>query len=93
MFCGVAGADLMVRVGPEAYDAALARPHARPMDFTGRPLTGYVYVARDGTRALRSLKVWIEQAFDHVATVKAKPRAKSKPRPFPKASPKRTTRR
>jgi hypothetical protein len=40
MFIGVANRDLMVRVGADAYDAALARPHVRPMDFTGRPLTG-----------------------------------------------------
>jgi TfoX/Sxy family transcriptional regulator of competence genes len=44
MFCGVSGGDLMVRVGAEAHEAALARPHARPMDFTGRPMKGYVFV-------------------------------------------------
>ena len=48
MCCGVLGDELMVRVGREAYAAALARPHARPMDFTGRPLTGFVYVAPPG---------------------------------------------
>ena len=33
---------------PERYAEALARPHAREMDFTGKPLTGFVYVASDG---------------------------------------------
>ena len=40
MFCGVADRELMVRVGPDAYEQALARWHTREMDFTGRPLKG-----------------------------------------------------
>ncbi len=38
----------MLRVGSDAYEVALARPHAREMDFTGRSLKGMVYVAVDG---------------------------------------------
>jgi len=45
MCCGLTKTDLMVRFGPVQYDDALAEPHARPMDFTGRPLAGMVYVA------------------------------------------------
>jgi TfoX/Sxy family transcriptional regulator of competence genes len=41
MCCGIVDRDLMVRVGPARYAEALARPHARPMDFTGRPLTDF----------------------------------------------------
>lgn len=37
---GIVGDDLMARVGPDAYEAALTRPHARPFDMTGRPMTG-----------------------------------------------------
>jgi hypothetical protein len=48
MCCGVVGDDLMVRVGPDDYDEALAERHARPMDFTGRPLKGMVYVSPSG---------------------------------------------
>ena len=36
--------DLMVRVGAEALEGALAQPYARPMDFTGRPMKGFVVV-------------------------------------------------
>jgi TfoX/Sxy family transcriptional regulator of competence genes len=42
MLCGVIDQDLLVRVGADAYEQALARPHAREMDFTGRPLKGVV---------------------------------------------------
>lgn len=48
MTVGVIGGDLMVRVGPDAYEDALADPSARPMDFTGKPMTGMVFVAGDG---------------------------------------------
>lgn len=44
MTVGVLGHDLIVRVGPDAYEEALTRPAARPMDLTGRPLTGLVFV-------------------------------------------------
>lgn len=60
--CGIVGRDLVVRVGREAYPAALARRHARPMDFTGRPLTGMVYVAPAGCRTAAGLRAWIEPA-------------------------------
>jgi hypothetical protein len=49
--CGVTGSDLMVRVGPAAYQTALAEAYVRPMQFAGRPLMGYVLVAPDGYRA------------------------------------------
>jgi hypothetical protein len=40
--------DLIIRVGPEHYKEALAMPHARPMYFTGRPTTGFVFVDSKG---------------------------------------------
>ena len=48
MFCGVIRQDLVVPVGPDRYAEALAEPHARPTDFTGRPLSGYVFVSPAG---------------------------------------------
>jgi TfoX/Sxy family transcriptional regulator of competence genes len=63
MCCGIAKGELMVRVGPDAYPKALARKHARPMDFTGKPLTGYVYVAPRGVRSQRELRGWVEQGL------------------------------
>jgi TfoX/Sxy family transcriptional regulator of competence genes len=71
MFVGVNDGDLMVRVGPDNYGRALARPHARPMDFTGRPLTGYVYVGEAGYRGA-GLARWANEAADFVASLPAK---------------------
>jgi len=63
MFCGVNGEDLVVRVGPAARGDALKRRHVRPMDFTGKPLTGYVYVAPPGMRTGASLKSWVDRGL------------------------------
>jgi len=70
MFVGVTGTDLMVRVGPDAHAAALAKPHVRPMDFTGRPMTGYVYVGAAGTRTDAAVAAWVEKALRFVATLR-----------------------
>ena len=53
--CGVVGEELMLRVGPEGYEDALAQAHARPMDFTGRALKGMVYVGTAGFEADKDL--------------------------------------
>lgn len=83
MFCGVATEDLMVRVGPAGHERALSRPHARPMDFTGRPMVGYVYVAPAGLRTIAAVRRWTEEAIAFVATVPAKSR---RPKKTPKAA-------
>jgi TfoX/Sxy family transcriptional regulator of competence genes len=62
MFCGTVNDELMVRVGPKQHEAALALPHARPMDFTGRPMKGLVYVARNGLGG-RSLAAWVKRGL------------------------------
>ena len=59
MCCGVLNDVLVVRVGRDAYDDAVARPHARPMDFTGRPMRGWVYVAPDGFSEDTDLDGWV----------------------------------
>jgi TfoX/Sxy family transcriptional regulator of competence genes len=72
MFVGVESDRLMVRVGPAKYDEALKKPHAREMDFTGRPLRGYVYVDRDGFATAPALRAWIDRAIDFAKTLPAK---------------------
>ncbi len=62
MCCGVARDDLVVRLSPEEAERALAELHARPMDFTGRPLKGFVYVSPQGVADETSLLDWIDRA-------------------------------
>ena len=61
MSVGVMKSELMVRTGPDGYDAALAEPHARKMDFTGRAMKGFVYVGLEGFESDDDLRAWIER--------------------------------
>ena len=73
MCCGVIGNELMVRVGPEQYVAALCRPHTREMNFTGRPLTGFVYVEPDGFAAAAALRTWVARGARFAFSLPPKP--------------------
>jgi TfoX/Sxy family transcriptional regulator of competence genes len=64
MCCGVVKNDLMVRVGPDHYENTLAEPHTRPMDFTGRPMTGFVFVDRKGHEKEDDLLRWVKRAIE-----------------------------
>jgi hypothetical protein len=60
MCVGTLGSDLMARVGPANYKAALAEPHVQEMDFTGRPLTGFVRVDAEGVTEEADLQRWCD---------------------------------
>ena len=80
MCCGLTDVALMLRVGPEQYEAALAQPHARPMDFTGRPLKGFVYVDAPGVKTDAALARWADRALAYVTALPPrKKRAPKKP--------------
>ena len=69
MTVGVTSEDMMVRVGPDGYEDALAQPHARAMDFTGKPMKGYVYVGRDGLVSDEALDAWVERTLAFIKTL------------------------
>lgn len=75
MCCGLIKNDLVIRVGPEKYEKALTEPNARPMDFTGRPIKGFVFVSSDGYETDSALAKWLDLAVDFVSTL---PEKKSK---------------
>jgi hypothetical protein len=74
MCIGIVGDDLMVRVGSDAYEGALAQPHAREMDFTGRPMRGIVYVGTKGTASKQALEKWIDRGLDFAGSLPPKHR-------------------
>ena len=78
MAVGVVGDVLMARVGPQRYAGALQQPHVRPMDFTGKPLTGYVYVDPPGIAEDDALAAWVGTCAAFVATLPTKAPAASK---------------
>jgi TfoX/Sxy family transcriptional regulator of competence genes len=72
MCCGVVGDELVARVGRNAAADALEQPGARPMDFTGRPMAGWVMVGPDGTGNDDSLAAWVRRALAFVEQLPAK---------------------
>ncbi len=72
MCCGIEKEDLMLRVGPDQYDDCLGQPHARVMDFTGKPMKGMLYVAARGISEDEQLQSWIGQALSFVDTLPPK---------------------
>lgn len=71
MLCGVEGRRYLFRVGRELEAEALARPGAKPMDFTGRPMRGFVWVAGEAALAA-GLRSWIDLATRFVGKLPAK---------------------
>jgi TfoX/Sxy family transcriptional regulator of competence genes len=72
MFVGIVGDTLMARVGPDSYAKALAQKHVREMDFTGKPMKGYVYVAPEGFESDTALEGWIGRCAAFVHTLPPK---------------------
>lgn len=72
MCCGVVGEKLVIRVGAEAYETALEDEHARPMDFTGKPLKGFVYVDPEGVASEKALGRWVARGVQTARSLPAK---------------------
>jgi len=72
MACGVNGTDLIVRVGPEQYEEALADEHTKPFDMTGRPMKGWVVVVAQGYEADEDLRLWVQRGVTYALSLPAK---------------------
>ena len=72
MAVGLTAAELMVRVGPDAWEDALAEEHAREMDFTGKSLKGFVYVDPAGWASKKDLAKWVRRGVAFVETLPEK---------------------
>ncbi len=66
------GGELMVRVGADDTDAALARPHTRLFDMTGRPMKGWILVAPEGVKTKRQLAGWVKRGVVFARTLPPK---------------------
>lgn len=69
---GIVGEDLMVRLGREDAERALAEPRVRPMDFTGRPMKGMVFVDSQGTASDQDLASWVDAGADYATSLPPK---------------------
>jgi TfoX/Sxy family transcriptional regulator of competence genes len=71
MCAGIVGDTLMARIDPALYPQALTRPGAREMDFTGRPMKGFVFVEPEGIDEDADLLSWLQLCLDYNPRAKA----------------------
>lgn len=64
MCLGIVKDELMARVGPDAENEALKMKGSRPMDFTGRPMKGYLFVSEEGIDMEEDLEKWVQLCLD-----------------------------
>ena len=56
---------LMAKIGEEAYKEEIKKEVCLPMDFTGRPMKGYIYITPMGFDLDTDLEYWIQKALDY----------------------------
>lgn len=72
MSCGIVKDELMVRVVDEKIEEVLEQPYVREMDFTKRPMKGFVFVEQDAFKSDFDLKKFVELGIEHVENQLAK---------------------
>ena len=71
MCIGVESERIMVRLDPDKYEDALEQEGARPMDFTGKVMKGYVFVDIDALNTKKKLEYWVNMALEYNKIAKA----------------------
>jgi TfoX/Sxy family transcriptional regulator of competence genes len=71
MCMGIIADEMMCRIDPERQEEALGKVGCRMMDFTGRPMKGYVMVAREGTKSKANFEYWINLCLEFNKKAKA----------------------
>ncbi|MDX1641617.1 MAG: TfoX/Sxy family protein [Balneolaceae bacterium] len=72
MCCGILENRLMARVGAEQYEECLLNEYARPMDFTGKPMKGMLYIEAGGLQSDEDLKSWIDTCLNFIKNLPPK---------------------
>ena len=79
MCVGVEQERLMLRIDPDKYEDAIEKDGCSPMDFTGKPMKGYVYVDKDALQTKKQLQYWIALALEYNKIAKASKKKNQKP--------------
>lgn len=76
MCVGILKDDLMARINPELYEMALNKPGCTEMNFTGRPMKGFVFIDPEGTDEDQDLEYWVQMALDYNPLAKSSKKKK-----------------
>ena len=76
MCVGVIKDEMMARIGPDAFDEAIEKHGCRPMDFTKKPMKGWVFISAEAIDRVKDLEYWIGLELDY--NLVSKPEKKKK---------------
>ncbi len=79
MCIGILQDDLMLRIDPNIYESVLEKHGCREMNFTGRPMKGFVFVSEEGYKSKKDFDYWINLALDYNKKAKSSRKSKKKP--------------
>jgi TfoX/Sxy family transcriptional regulator of competence genes len=64
MCVGIIKDEMMCRIDPQLFDWALEQNACREMDFTGRPMKGWVMIEEAGINHPHEFNQWIQMALE-----------------------------
>ncbi|MBI1804942.1 MAG: TfoX/Sxy family protein [Ignavibacteriae bacterium] len=76
MCVGILQDELMARIDPDVYETALQKKGCREMDFTGRPIKGFVFISPEGTNTKSNLEYWVGLSLEFNKKAKASKKKK-----------------
>ncbi len=79
MCVGVVKNEMMCRIDPKMDEIVLEKTGCRRMDFTGKPMKGYVFISEEGMESKKEFDYWLELCFAYNKEAKAS-RKKAKPK-------------
>ena len=77
MCVGVIKDEMMARIDPDVYDEAIEKTCCRPMDFTKKPMKGWVFISPEGIDRVKDLEYWIGLALEFNKKAKSSKKRKS----------------
>jgi TfoX/Sxy family transcriptional regulator of competence genes len=78
MCAGIIKDELMCRIDPDFHETAVEKTGCRTMDFTRRPMKGYVLIDETGMRSKSELDYWINLAIDYNKKAKSSKKGRKK---------------
>ena len=78
MYVGVNRDEIMARINPNIYEESLKKPGCKEMNFTGRPMKGFVFLTDDAIDLDADLNYWLQLALDFNPLAKASKKKKQK---------------
>lgn len=76
MCIGIVGDELMCRIDHDIYDTMVEMEGCRPMDFTGKPMRGYVFVSHEGYKTKKLFDCWVGLCLEFNKRAKASKKKK-----------------